>query len=306
MVLLHVIVSAFVAMVLLLKVSFSRTDLSIPVVGCLRTRNSGQHLEEYLSHHFMIGFTEIHLYDDSDVNRFDTKVLVPRKISTSQKYYYHDRRGVPMKKETDNLKECFSLALKRYSTGMIVSLDDDEFIVFPNMQELKFEGSCLWVPVKFFGSRAVVGDGTTLGTYHYRERRVHEGTKDMTYFRKKHPQYQDVPLHYLSYRTNQRKITLSPTKAIFALSNMSVFRRASDYLHGFSTNCGRDSSIWMAHFTRAEADFDARIRTFWKHIGNRNQRFTGSRSFLERYKRDRNRNEEFDDSVLKIVTKVIN
>ena len=138
---------AFVVLsVMLLKMSYVKYNINRPVVGCLRTRNSGQYLEEYLKHHFRIGFTEIHLYDDSDVSRHDTKKIVPTRIEHSQQYIYHDRRGWDMDKETDYLKECFDVALEKYNNGIIVSLDDDEFIEIlelsvKDVKELMKQGS---------------------------------------------------------------------------------------------------------------------------------------------------------------------
>jgi hypothetical protein len=310
--LLDFVIVLTVVFISFLKLSFLEHSFKRPIVGCLRTRNSGRHLDEYLSYHYKIGFTEIHLYDDSDVDRHDTMKIIPQKITMSQQYHYHDKRGVTMRKETDYLEECFRESAHKYGgTGgaLIMSIDDDEFLVYPNIQTLSLTALCLWIPVKFFGSKPLPngGDGTTLGTFQYRERSVVDGTDDMDYFRKKHPELAHVPIHYLSYRTNQRKISPAVTKAIFSLSDptllLSTIENGSgaDYLHGFTTDCVRSneqSAIWIAHHTRSERELNERIETFWKHIGNRRQRFTGSKSFLKSYKRDRDRNEELDDSVL--------
>lgn len=300
-----------VIFILFLKFHFLTVNTSRLIVGCLRTRNAGKYMKEYLDYHFRIGFTEIHLYDDSDWWRYDTLRVKPDMSTTSQRYHYHDRRGLNMSKETDYLAECFRSTVDKYGDvvdGLIFSLDDDEFFVHEHLQEEFFiDGVCKWAPVKFFGSVETYGGVGTLDTFLHREKTVREDTGAYKYFRNQHTEHSNVPTRYLSYRVGQNKISLSPTKAIFSLTNTtkllnSIYNgRRSDYIHGFTTSCERDDYVWLVHHTRSKKELEYRMRTFWKHIGNRNQRFTGSKSFTKRYLKERDRNEEFDPNVRNIL-----
>jgi hypothetical protein len=271
-------------------------------VGCLRTRNSGKHMSEYLSHHLGVGFTKIELFDDSDIGNNITRDV----CMNHPRVEYFDRRGLSITKETQYIEECY----RRNIPSVIMALDDDEYIV-GNITSVfkKHRNSCAYLPVKFFGTteNKPVTNLTTFDFTH-RERNVTYGN-DLNKHLKKHKENIGMHLDYLSYRANSNKITRSVYKSIFNLHDMRIFDNESlpNYIHGFHLKCHyyTEDPLWIGHFTRSVSEFDKRISTFWKNIHNRNQRFTGSKTFLKNYKRERNRIDMVDNRLRDLFFKII-
>lgn len=292
-----------ICQIYLVSTKLSKTIPPTQVVGCLRTRNSGQYLTEYLNYHIGIGFDKIEVFDDSDIGNDLTRDVCTR----TPRVVYYDKRGILIKKETQYIVECF----KRNPSSIIMALDDDEYIVGNNIKDLFYGivNECVYLPVKFFGTiENEPPTGLTTHDFTHRERIVKPGSDDLKKHLIRHPENINLHPDYMSYRSNQNKITRGVYKSVFKLKSSSFIKgSSSNFIHGFNMNClyyPNGTRAWIAHHTRSNENFKTRISTFWKNINNRSQRFTGSKTFLKNYKRDRNRTEIVDnrlrDNYLKI------
>ena len=136
---------------------------------CLRTRDSGQVLDELLLYYFYHGVTSMSVYDDGEDSL--TEDVVRRLIGAGFDIEYKDvrRKGEKARlNENMDLLGCFLDHFK--DSTYIMNVDDDEFFfptdsVDPSLRIIDFlresDAACLAMPIfmfgKLFGLQAIPG-----------------------------------------------------------------------------------------------------------------------------------------------------
>lgn len=275
--------------------------------ACLRTKNSLEHMDEFIRFHVHQGITSISVYDDSDSDQSDFFA----KFNSVTFYKHVGGKKIP--NENYYIWECMVQAFLSERYEYVLNMDDDEFIhpVINNTSVLDlivqnpqwFDNSyCIASPVFFFGSTR--SSNTMLTTVDFVNRDRDVEIADMK------SDYDPVFSRYVDVKSN-RHIKHRIEKAIFKvphdahqmtnlLSGLGNGIRNGALIHGYSMNCFKQHYIKIAHYTRSVENLNTRMKMFWKGINGLETRFN-SNDKIRKYLKERNRT-EFVDTTLRGIT----
>lgn len=274
---------------------------NVRLIGCLRTKDSREYIEEYINYYIKMGVSKIHLYDDSEIPIKD--LIYPHFRSRVQYTYVGNSISVS---ENDNIWKCYLEVLIHDLTAThIVNLDDDEFI-FPRTNNESIvqilsklpDMTCVTMPIYFFGTKNSTSSALTLKRYTNRDADVRPETKIKKLY---------VSRHYHRYKNaNGKRVVRRIRKVIYDIRNkredllhqLGLLMRQGELIHGFNMGCfaPENPQLAVAHYTREMSDLEWRVSKFWKSMGKIKGRFKNEKD-VQKYFRERDRN-EFEDKTL--------
>lgn len=264
---------------------FFREKNQVRILGCLRTKDSRQFLDEFFKYHRAMGITTFYVMDDSE---FSMNLKAPDMI-----YEYVGNQMI--KNENENLEKCMQHGLLSGKYDYVLNLDDDEFLWGHSF--LHFKHKCVYLPVHFFGTKRTFSTGFTTLDFVHKDREV---KRDNKYYVNKPL----APEYYMHHSPNSMKFKNRTLKAIFRVPEEVVDRKSMFYkmkrnvkrgsmIHGYGMDCVFQDRLRIAHYTRSIDDVTRRMNTFWKNIKTLNRRFqneNGVRKYLK--ERDRTKYRE--------------
>lgn len=289
------------------------------IFGCLRTRNSPQHLTELIGYNWYHGMDGIRIIDDSDDDHKQFTIAIANKFSDAglDVQYVHIGHDTD-RSEGKPILECYDANAR--DAEYIFAMDDDEYFtpiadrtIYATLKALPQE-NCTPFPILFFGTNNhETPQESTIEAYTARERDVEvEKIPDPK-----------IPRLFWGYFRGGSKRHKREQKAIFRmecpecpgglLTNTFYRKRiGSLVIHGRYGMPKRrikcdipqgETTMFVAHYTRSEQELNKRIEQSWSNFKYIKKRFDKPKS-IERYKNERNRNRIQDMNAHKFHSRV--